>query len=567
VVPDSSDPHTSESAMFIRLARTSSRQREIIEVVLRNGWDYARQLLVGRRTQEPQLPTPTILRNVLAELGPVFVKLGQLLSTRPDLLPAAYIDALSTLQANVPPVPWEQMETVVRQQLTQPLAEVFRNIEPKPLAAGSIGQVHRATLVTGEVVVLKIQRPGIGIVVDQDTALLRSLAEVVQRTEFGQTYDVVSLAQEFTNALKAELRFTKEASYTDRLRQNLAQSRWFEPDRLRVPKIYRSLTTDKLLVMEWLDGVPLLQAHEHTGLGSTNGSVPAFSGPETARMLLRAFFQQICLDGFFHADPHPGNLFYLRSGQVALLDCGMVGQLDPRTQAVLLELLLAIVNLDAQRCSQLTLDLSPSNEEVNLLRLENDYDRLLRRYYSLSLSDINFSKLFYDVLETARNNRVRIPANLGLCAKSLANLEGVGRSLDPEFNVIEEIKPLMTDVFQRQLVGDAPLTALLRTTLDVKNLSLRSPRQLEMLLDRITSETLQWNLSLKELEPVRRSLVASANRLAFSIVVASLIVGAAVISSQGAISQVSWLSDALFAAASLLGLWLLISIVRSGTLR
>jgi ubiquinone biosynthesis protein len=260
-------------------------------------------------------------------------------------------------------------------------------------------------------------------------------------------------------------------------------------------------------------------------------------------------------------------LFYLKDGRVALIDCGLVGRLDPRSQQILTEMLLAIVDLDAQRCTQLTLQLSDSAQVANLSRLENDYARMLRKYFNLSLAQINFSQVFYEVLQTARNNKLRLPSNLGLYAKTLANLEGVTRTFDPEINLIEEVKPLITDLFRRQLFGDDPLQLLLRTALDVKSLSLQSPRQMEVLLDRVTSETLQWNLTLRDLDPLRRSLDDSANRLSFSVVVGCLIIGAAIISSSAQTSQLSLLSNILFAVASFLGLWLVISILRSGRLR
>jgi len=550
--------------MFSRLVQTSSRQREIAEVVFRNGWDYMRQLLTGGKADEPRLPTPAVLRNILVELGPVYVKLGQLLSTRPDLLRPEYIETLGTLQAEVPPVPWEDVEVVIRQQLRQPLSETFAELNPIPVAAGSIAQTHSAVLKDGRKVALKVQRPGLELVIEQDISLIRLVANLVSQTDFGQYYDVVALAEEFAQALRNELNFTQEAQYTDQLRRNLGASRWFDAKKLVVPEINWDLTTDKLLVMEWLDGVPLLLGN-FQGIGY-NGDGES-EKREISTMLLRAFFQQICLDGFFHADPHPGNLFYLHDGRVALLDCGMTGRLDPRSQQIILELVLAIVNLDAQRCTQLTMQLAPSAQPINRQRLESEFDRLLRQYYSMTITEVNFSKLVYEVLQVARNNKVRIPGNLGLCAKAIANLEGIARSLDPEFNIPNKIRPMMTEVFQRQLVGEAPVAALLRTALDVKNLSLQSPRQIEMLLDRVTSETLQWNLNIRELDPLRRTVDSSANRLSFSIVIGALIMGAAIISSTAQNSQVFWVSDVLFAAASLVGLWLLVSIWRSGRLR
>jgi len=550
--------------MISQLVQTSSRQGEIAEVVLRHGWDYMRRLLTGGKPDEPKLPTPTVLRNILVDLGPVYVKLGQLLSTRPDVLSAAYIESLSTLQSEVPPVAWAEVEVIIRQNLPRSLEDTFSTINPQPVAAGSIAQTHRATLKDGREVALKVQRPGLASIIEQDIKLIRLLASLVIQTEIGKIYDVVALAEEFAQALQAELRFTQEAQYTDELRTNLGRSRWIDPQKLTTPGIIWELTTDNLLVMEWMDGVPLLSA---TLEADQSADQAAEERKAIANLLLRAFFQQICLDGFFHADPHPGNLFYLNDGRVALLDCGMMGRLDPHTQEILLQLMLAIVSLDAQRCAQLTMQLAPSDQPVNLIRLENDYERLLRQYYSLNLSEVNFSQLFYEVLQAARNNKIKVPGNLGLCAKAIANLEGVARSLDPDFNFPEQIRPLMTDLFQRQLVGDSPLPALLRTLLDVKSLSLQSPRQVELLLGRITSETLQWNVSLRELDSFRRTVDASANRLSFSIVVGSLIMGAAIISANAQLSRVYWLSDVLFAAASFLGLWLVVSILRSGQLK
>jgi len=546
------------------LTQTTSRQREIIEVFFRNGWDYMRRLLTGGKADEPQLPTPAVLRNILVDLGPVYVKLGQLMSTRPDILPAAYIEELSTLQDEVPPVAWAEVEVAIRQQLTRPLEQTFSAFNSIPVAAGSIAQTHRATLADGREVAVKVQRPGIDATVAQDIALIRGVAALVARTEFGQSYEIDSLAEEFVTALQAELDFTREAGYTDQLRRNLADSRWFDSKQLVVAEIYWDLTTPKIMVMEWLDGVPLLAANLDS---DRNGKDPSVKRSEITSLLFRAFFQQVYIDGFFHADPHPGNLFYLRDGRVALLDCGMVGRLDPRTQQILTEMLLAIIDLDGQRCAQLTLQLADSAQPVILSRLENDYDRMLRKYYNLNLSQINFSQIFYEVLQVARNNRIRLPSNLGLYAKTLANLEGVTRKFNPEVNLLDEIKPLITELFRRQLFGNNPLQSVLRTALDIKSLSLQSPRQVELLLDRVTSETLQWNLSLRGLDGVRRTLDDSANRLSFSILVGSLIMGAALISTKAQTTELSLVSSILFAAASLLGLWLIISIIRSGHLK
>ncbi|GAB4302607.1 AarF/ABC1/UbiB kinase family protein [Cyanobacterium aponinum UTEX 3221] len=541
------------------LTQTSTRQREIVEIVLGNGWDYMRSVLTGGKSDRPQLPPPEVLRKILVELGPFYVKFGQLLSTRPDLLPPQYIEALTALQAQVPPVPWGLIEKTLMEQLNQPLDKIFADINHNPIAAGSIAQIHKATLTTGEKVAIKVQRPDIERIVSQDINLIKGIAEIVALTDFGNDYDVVTLADEFTKAVQAELDFRQEAQFTDKLRLNLSNSNWFDSKQLEIPQIYWEFTTEKVLLMEWLDGKPILDA---------DIAPDSKKRQEISTLLFRAFFQQIFIDGFFHADPHPGNIFYLSDGRLGIIDCGMIGRLDPRTQQLLTEMLLAIVDIDAQRCAQLTLELSESNSyKTNLAQLENDYSRMLRKYYNLSLSQLNFSEVFYEVLDVSRRNKIKLPGNMGLYAKSLANLEGVARKFNPEINLLAEIKPLITDLFRRQLIGDTPFQTLFRTVLDLKAISLRSPRQIDVILDRLSSETFQWKLQLRELEGLRRSLDDSANRLSFSIVVGSLTMGAAIISTGATTAQLIFISNILFAAATFLGIWLIVSILRSGKLK
>ncbi|MEL6137213.1 MAG: AarF/ABC1/UbiB kinase family protein [Cyanobacteria bacterium J06628_6] len=537
-----------------------SRQGEIIEVFLRHGWDYMRRLLLGKAPEEPDLPPPAVLRNILTDLGPVYIKLGQLLSTRPDLMPPSYIEALSALQSTVPPVPAAQMEAFIRQQLPKPPELLFAEIDYVAIAAGSIGQTHKAILKDGRPVALKVQRPGIELQVDRDIALIRDIARLVSTTQFGQRYNVVDLAEEFGNALKAELDFTTEANYTERLRQNLSESPWFDTNDIVVPQIDWALTGPKLLVLEWLNGQPLLTA----AIPTQDDSVDRRAAITT--LLFRAFFQQYFVDGFFHADPHPGNVFYLDDGRIALLDCGMMGRLDPQTRTTLTEMVLAIANSDAQRCAQLTLQLTEPMQTVDLVRLESDYSRLLSRYYGLSLDKLNTAEAFANILEAGSRNHLRWPANIGLFTKSLANLEGAARQFNPKVNLLGEIRPLMVDLFRQQLVGDDPLQALLRTGLEFRNLSLSAPRQFGFLLDRLSDETLQWNLRIHGLDNLNRSIERAANRRAFSTVVAALIIGAAIIAASP-VNQPGWLSNSLFAAASMLGLWLLASILRSGRWR
>jgi len=548
------------------------RQREIVEVFLKNGWDYMRRLLTGSADDEPNLPPPAVLCNILIELGPVYVKLGQLLSTRPDLLSGSYIEALSGLQSTVPPVPASQIQAYIRQHMQRPPEDVFAEIDYVAIAAGSIGQTHRAVLKSGQAVAVKVQRPGIETLVERDMALIKDIARLVSTTQFGQRYNITELADEFKTALTAELDFTTEARYTDELRQDLLESKWVDSEKLTVPQIIWPLTNAKILVMEWLNGKPLLQAKlpdrrpkiDLIGGISDGEQAPPSERENITTRLFRAFLFQYFVSGFFHADPHPGNLFYLEDGRTAILDCGMMGRLDPQTRATLTELVLAIVSSDAQRCAQLTLQITEPLKPVELVRLESDYSRLLGRYYGLTLNRFNTAEAFSAVIETGIRNNLRWPANIGLFTKSLANLEGAARQFNPDINLLNEIKPLMVDLFQQQLTGDDPAQLLLRTGLEFRNLSLSAPRQFGFLLDRLSDETLQWNVRLQGLDNVHRSIERAANRRAFSTVVAALIIGAAILSTNQKTVQLQSLSTLLFAAASFLGLWLIGSILRSG---
>lgn len=548
---------------MIALVSSAARQREIVEVLIRYGWDYMRQLLTFGKGDEPELPAPEVLCKILTDLGPVYVKLGQLLSTRPDLLPPAYIQALSQLQANVPPVSWDAINLVLQRELGQSSDAVFELIDPQAIAAGSIAQIHRAVLKNGQPVAVKIQRPGIEAVVAQDISLFRQIAGLLAATDFGKRYNSIELAEEFSASLRNELDFTQEANYTERLRQNLSVSRWFEPSQVVIPKVYSGLSSRKILVLEWIDGTPILKAQLAMGRSeSEQAARHAFTS-----LAFRVFLQQYLTDGFFHADPHPGNLFYLDDGRLGILDCGMMGTLNPRMQSIMVELVLAIVDFDPDRCAQLTLQLAEPmdlSQPINLARLRADYDRLLRRYHSLSLSNLNVSEAFSQILEAARYNNLRWPSNIGLLTKSLANLEGAGREFDPTINIMDEVRPLMIDLFRQQLLGNDLAQSALRTALEFKQLSLESPRQVGFLLNRLTSETLKLNLAVQDLNALRKTLDEGANRRSFSTVVGSLIIGAAIISAGQQTSELQILSNVLFAVASFLGLWLIVTILRSG---
>jgi predicted unusual protein kinase regulating ubiquinone biosynthesis (AarF/ABC1/UbiB family) len=320
-------------------------------------------------------------------------------------------------------------------------------------------------------------------------------------------------------------------------------------------------------VLEWLEGVPILQAKldELDDQGDVKVDRRALTS-----LLFRAFLQQYLVDGFFHADPHPGNIFYLKDGRVGLLDCGMVGALNPRMQSQMVELVLSILENDPDRCVEVTLNLADPmdiTQPINLAQLQSDYDRLLRKYYNLSLSNLNMGELLGQIMEAARLNNLRLPNNIGLLTKSFANLEGTARSFDPSINLMEEVRPLMTDLFRQQLIGNDPTRSALQTVLEFKHLSLQSPRQVSFLLNRLASETLKLNLVVQDLSAIRKTIDEAANRRSFSTVVGSLIIGAAIMSSSQQTPQLQLLSTIFFGVASLLGIWLLVTILRSGQVK
>ncbi|MFN9818477.1 MAG: ABC1 kinase family protein [Pseudanabaena sp.] len=540
-----------------------AREREVIAILLKHGWEYLHQMLTLGQSEHHYAPMPEILCSILIDLGPVYIKFGQLLSTRPDLLPATYIESLSHLQSNVPPVDWEAIAPVLQQNLPRPIEDIFDKIDPNAIAAGSIAQVHRATLKDGQQVALKIQRAGIEITVAEDMAVLKRIAVRLSGTEMGKRYNLVSLADEFTQSLHNELNFVQEASFTERLRENLAKGKWCNSKRITVPKVYRELTSAKILVLEWLNGTSLLKA-ELNGKNSL-GNIES-ERHDLTRQLFRAFLQQYVVDGFFHADPHPGNLFYLQDGRAAILDCGMMGTLNPKLRESLVELLLAMLDFDAERCAQVTLQLAnplDSSKAINLRQIQTDYDNLLKKFYGLSLVDLKLGSALQDILQIAHNNNLRMPSSIGLLAKSITNLDGTGREFDNSVNIWDEMKPLMSDMFQQQLLGHNPMQAMLKTGLELKQLSLKAPRQVEFLLEQLSNETFRLNIHLQDLNALRTTIEDVSNRLTSGLIIGSLIIGAAFISTNQSSPQLLILSNGLFATASLLGLWLVFTILRT----
>jgi len=359
------------------------------------------------------------LRSAMEELGPTFAKLGQILSTRPDLMPPAFIEELATLQDRVTPLTEEEVVEVMEEELGVPWEDVFHSIEATPIAAGTIAEVHRATLETGERVVVKVQRPTARRDILQDLGLLERFAEKTKhRPAFRQVFDMPAIIEHLSESLRRELDFRQEGRNIERMREVL------EPyDRLDVPRVYHDFSTDRLLVMEEVQGIPLKDIPE---------------GPErkeAARQLLESYYRQILQDGFFHADPHPGNLMWWND-RIYFLDFGMVGEVGPDIRELLLLLLLAFANGDVNFLADVTLMLAgdESRGEVDVDAFREDLGKLMSRYRDVSLREIQLGPILQEVTEISIRHDVPLPASLALTGKALAQMQLATAQLDPDLD-------------------------------------------------------------------------------------------------------------------------------------
>lgn len=412
----------------------------------------------GRRRQAKRL------RAALEELGPTFGKLGQILSTRPDLLPPDFIEELSQLQDRIAPLSEADVVRVMEQELGVPWEDVFETIDPSPLAAGTIGQVHRAMLASNERVVVKVQRRDARAVITQDLALLKKGVDTVGSSDVVQRrIDLPAVFEHLSAALQQELDFTREASNAERLRESLAGF-----SRLGVPVIHRNYSTPRLLVMQDVAG------------GSLE-DVPPPLRHETAKQFLESFYKQILIDGLFHADPHPGNLMWQPSEQrLYFLDAGMVGEVDPETRALLTMLLMAFWREDVPLLTDVILTLARSGHRADLdvPAFSNDLQELMSRVRGTSIKDIRLGVVLQDMLDVAFRHDVPVPASLALTVKALAQMQSAAALLDPTVDPFEVAGRFITHAAMRRIITKADPKTLL---FEAQKLRLRATRLLEAL--------------------------------------------------------------------------------------
>lgn len=487
------------------------------------------------------------LRMVCEDLGPTFVKLGQVLSTRPDLLPEAYTSELAALRDDVRPFPSEEAEAILTEEFGRPPSEVFARIDPVPVASASISQVHRATLHDGRQIALKIRRPGIEKLVHADLDILKNLAQLAERRlAFLAPYAPVALVREFERTLKRELDFNVERRTMERCRLQFAKN-----ETAHIPYVVEEFSTSRVLAMEFIGGVGV---NDRNGLRQI-GVDPAVAAVRGARILLTQIFEY----GFFHADPHPGNLRVLPGGVIAPLDYGMFGQLDARTRERIADLLSGLLSQDTDRVIRALNALEIRGDHVDSRELRRDVAELVATYSDLSLDTIDLGVLLHELIAFIRTHDLHIPPDLVLLIRSLVTIEGVGRALDPHFDIARELYPFMRTLSLKRFGPWRLLGNTVRTAEDVQRIATLLPDVLGQSLESIKRGKLMVHFDLQHFENLVRQLARASHILAVGIVLAGLLVGSAMILHAGSVT----LAYSGFSIGLVLSLWLVWSMSRS----
>jgi ubiquinone biosynthesis protein len=468
------------------------------------------------------------LRQVMEELGPAFIKLGQMLSTRGDLLPQEVIRELAKLQDRVPPFPFLEAKEIMQDELGASWEKDFRWVEPEPLAAASIGQVYRAELADGRQAVIKVRRPGVEQSIKVDLEIVVDLARLAEnRLPKARFYHLVELMEEFARTIKLELDYTQEGRNSDRLRKNLARA-----NLVRIPETFWQYTTARVLTMEYLAGIKLNNLNEldHHRIDRCR----------VAKKLIEVFLQQILLDGFFHADPHPGNLAVLPDQTLVLLDFGVVGRLSEEQKIHFGTLVLGITSRSSSQVIRALARMGILSADMDTRALRRDVDLLSERYYDLPLGQIRLGEVFVELLDLAFIHQLRIPSELALIVKSLVTVEGIIRELHPQLSMVEIAQPMAGKLMGRRLAPGFLARQAEEYLGEYSSMALEFPRKIDRLVTALVEGRLSLGLSHHNLDQVMRQMEKMANRLsfslvllAFSIVMAGLLVATALSAERG----------------------------------
>jgi len=506
--------------------RHAKRYRQIVRVLASHGLSgltssfdvraRLRRALIGGLAAEPSVTVihgrslrAMHVRRAMEELGPTFIKLGQILSTRSDLLPAEYTEELKRLQDDVPPAPWESVRALLQEELGRPPEEVFATFDQVPLAAASIGQVYAATLHDGRGVVVKVQRPGIRPVIEQDLSILGDIARVASnRVPMVQRADVVGFVGEFGWILRAELDFVREGRNADALHDGLKRIRG-----IRVPEVMWELSTSRVLTLERLEGIRVDRIDALRAAGH--------DPHQLVHRIVASLSHQVFNLGLYHADPHPGNFVVCEDGTIGMLDFGQVGSIDDRLRERLLLLALACAERDPTRIVDEMSMLGAVPAGWDRKSMERDIAHLIGRYVGVPLRDIPITDAINDVMAMIQMHGLRLPAELALMAKTLSMTEALARQLDPDVNVVEIVEPIIRQSMHRFYSPGFWVDRLKARPLEVMMLSAALPGHIQRLLSRIDRNDLTFHIHYDELPETLRAMNSMVNRLAMAIITAA----------------------------------------------
>lgn len=553
-----------------RTYRHLNRYRQILAIFIKYGFDDLLELLkidqyievglqmISRKRSErvERLTRPQRVRLVFEELGPTYIKLGQILSTRPDLIPLEFIEEFSKLQDNVPPFLFAKVQQLIEREFPGFADQMFTEIEETPVATASIGQVHRAVLLDGEQVAVKFQRPGIRKIIEVDLEIMLHLAMLTEKhLPDLALHRPVKIVEEFARTLENEIDYIREATNMERVARE-----FLEDTSVYIPKVYRDLTSSRILTTEYVQEGIKISSVDELEAADMDRQLLCHRG---AALVLKQVFEH----GFFHADPHPGNIFALPGNVICLLDFGMMGVVDRQTREDFVDLVDAIVEKNETRAAQVLLRLTDWDKAPENRQFEREIADFMGSHLYKPLKDIEFGKLLYELLKLATAFRLRIAADIFLMFKALGTVESIGRVLDPDFDMVSTATPFVRKVklervHPKRIADDT--VDLVSRLLEFFN---QFPREVLNLFHIIRREKLTVKMEHRGLENILATHDRISNRLSFSIIIAALIIGSALIvisETPPLFYGISLIGIILFLGAALLGVWLLVAIIKKG---
>jgi predicted unusual protein kinase regulating ubiquinone biosynthesis (AarF/ABC1/UbiB family) len=509
----------------MKLAVSHLKRYQAIAALL---WKHGRSDLISQMGMDDALDqearrapsgsaTPEQLADDLEAMGPTYVKLGQVLSSRSDLLPAPYLAALSRLQDKVRPFPYEQVEEIVNRELGARISKAFSRFDRAPLAAASLGQVHLAALRDGRAVVVKVQRPDIRKQIAEDFEVLNEIADFVDaHTEVGHRYRFLRILEEFRITIQQELSYEREAQNLVAVGENLR-----EFPLIVVPRPIPDYSTDSVLTMEFVRGQKLTKVSPIMRL--------EVNGCALAEEVFRAYLKQVLVDGLFHADPHPGNVFLTEDGRIALLDLGMVGHVAPAMQEQLIKLLLATADRDSDAVAAIVTEISETSEEYNASEFKRQIAHVMALRHDQPLKQLNVGRSLLDVSRSATDNGLYVPSELTLLAKTLLQLDEVGKILDPTFDPDASIRRNVTELMSRRIDKSASQGTIWSSLLEAKEFVTGLPSRLNRIMDAVTNHEIEVRVKAVDSALLLEGFQKIANRITMGLILAALIIGAALL--------------------------------------